>query len=1034
MVHQKDNGGTANPLRRGWSRSLKWKLIFTFSLVFIVVLSIVLLTGLWGIPFTRYGGRVAEHKAEAFRTLDLVADIKKERILNWFIERRADLSLAARRTGVRNAVAWMQAPNHEEPLPVSPGRDASAEERRLGAKKLLRTALLEIQTAYGTTYKSITVADVPSAGILTSTNEAEEGSSIAQTSAFTAYGGALSTGREYVSDVRLDRQNGAPALYFAHVILGMQNTISAVLIMEVDADDVFRPSLHSGSGLGANGETILVNQDGFVLVAPRFPMANGTVPRPLFDRITARPAQLAAGGQEGNIEVEDYRGTPVLAAYRYIRITTELGWGMVVKADRSEILAPLWMDIESSVFVGLAGILVVMAITTLIGARIVRPLSQLTRTASLLAGGDLSVRTGLTRQDEVGVLASAFDSMADDLQSAWTGLSRQTEALAQSRDSLSSRQRVQERALAVSNALNSAVGLDAVLEDGLNHLMKGTDSQAGAVYLRNELLPDAFKLRCSLGLEQEFHPAAVFTLGEGAAGLAALRREPVILEDIPDDTHYAFSTVAGKMLPQTILNLPLIVQDQVLGVIALAGIYPLSSEHMETIELCLNQLAIAITNALANNRTSRMAEELRIGNEELHAANEELEMQSEELRKQAETLRRQSEELERRRVQAEEADRLKSQFLANVSHELRTPLNSILALSQLLIHRGTDGDPSQEGDFLRVIERNGRRLLELINDLLDLAKIESGHMKTHITTIDPCALLQKIVETIKPLAEQKGLELELELCDIPLLHSDEDKLGQILLNLCSNAIKFTETGSITVQASSSQEAASFTVSDTGIGIAAADLPHIFEEFRQVNGSSTRKFDGTGLGLPIARKLARLLGGDISVQSVADRGSKFTLTVPVRTQLEPEVPSPSFPALHEPALAATHCVNPHILVVEDNEIAALQIRTILQESGYTVVVASGGVEALACLDQFVPKGPDGIILDLMMPEIDGFELLNQIRSSPGTAELPVLVLTAKSLSAEDRARLRSNKVQEFIQKGAVDREDLLDAVRRMVVKK
>ena len=422
-------------------------------------------------------------------------------------------------------------------------------------------------------------------------------------------------------------------------------------------------------------------------------------------------------------------------------------------------------------------------------------------------------------------------------------------------------------------------------------------------------------------------------------------------------------------------------------------------------------------------------------NEELQAQSEELQAQTEELQAQTEELRAQTEELERQRLRVEEADRLKSEFLSNMSHELRTPLNSVLALTQLMITRGTGKDAAQEAEYLQVIERNGRHLLHLINDILDIARIESGRGQLTLTEIDPGETCARALETVRPLAAERGLELKAGHGDLPRISTDEDKLQQLLINLLSNAVKFTERGEIELTVEEVGDRVRFVVRDTGVGITPEVLPYIFDKFRQADGSSTRRFEGTGLGLAICRSLAKILGGEITVESLVGRGSTFTLTLP-KTGPGPQEAADGTPLIRpspgtaptQPPPSAARREPPLILVVEDNPVAALQIRTVLEEQGYVVQAVSSGAEALAALPQV---RPDLIILDLMMPEVDGFQVLEQLRAMPATATIPVLVLTARELTPEDRARLAPHHIRQFVQKGSLNREELAACVRRLL---
>ena len=502
--------------------------------------------------------------------------------------------------------------------------------------------------------------------------------------------------------------------------------------------------------------------------------------------------------------------------------------------------------------------------------------------------------------------------------------------------------------------------------------------------------------------------------------------------------------MGGDFKPREIITIPLLSDHETTAVLSLASIRGYDAGAIRLVKDVLGTLTARMNGVLAYRQIQELAErldhqnrELESQKQELVAQTEELQAQSEELQAQTEELRAQTEELERQRLRVEEADRLKSEFLSNMSHELRTPLNSVLALTQLMIARGTGKDAAQEAEYLQVIERNGRHLLYLINDILDIARIESGRVQLTLTEIDPGETCARALETVRPLAAERGLELKSDCGDLPRIFTDEDKLQQILINLLSNAVKFTDQGEIELAVEAVGDRVRFVVRDSGVGIAPEVLPYIFDKFRQADGSSTRRFEGTGLGLAICRSLAKILGGEITVESLVGRGSTFTLTLP-QTCPEPQETADAAPVPRSspgtalvqprPAPPAAQGEPPLILVVEDNPVAALQIRTVIEEQGYAVQAVSSGAEALAALPQV---RPDLIILDLMMPEVDGFQVLEQLRAMPATAAIPVLVLTARELTPEDRARLAHHHIRQFVQKGSLNREELAACVRRLL---
>lgn len=424
----------------------------------------------------------------------------------------------------------------------------------------------------------------------------------------------------------------------------------------------------------------------------------------------------------------------------------------------------------------------------------------------------------------------------------------------------------------------------------------------------------------------------------------------------------------------------------------------------------------------------------------LQQQNIELEQQRNELKQQSAELEQQNRELEIQKNQLREASRLKTTFLSNMSHELRTPLNSVIALSGVLNRRLQGQIPEDEYSYIGVIERNGRQLLTLINDILDISRIEAGREEVEINEFDMDNAIAEVVEMIQPQANDRKIELLQHKSESKiLLQSDNKKVRHILQNLIANAVKFTEKGSVEVRAKNADNSIIVSIKDTGIGIPAEHLLHIFDEFRQADSSTSRRFGGTGLGLAIARKYARLLGGDITVVSEPDKGSEFTLVLPEkagskipiqeidrRFDVSANTGSSQILKLENNAEKSTNAKS--ILLVEDSEPAIVQIKDMLESNNYKVRAARSGAEALRFLSEFMP---DAIILDLMMPVMDGFELLEKIRNFEKTKDVPVLILTAKHITKDDIKFLKTNNIHQLIQKGDVQRDALLHAVYTMV---
>jgi len=432
---------------------------------------------------------------------------------------------------------------------------------------------------------------------------------------------------------------------------------------------------------------------------------------------------------------------------------------------------------------------------------------------------------------------------------------------------------------------------------------------------------------------------------------------------------------------------------------------------------------------------NRLNEDLTQRSENLTHANRELEAQKTELTSQSAELAEQNAELEMQKKLLQEASQLKTNFLSNMSHELRTPLNSVIALSGVLNRRLDKKIPEEEYSYLEVIERNGRHLLSLINDILDISRIESGREEIEITKFNANNLIDDVVSMVYPQAKQKNIELLHKTDGSGLfISNDVNKCRHILQNLIGNAVKFTDKGKVEISAQQIGEKVSISVTDTGIGIAENQLPHIFDEFRQADGSTSRRFGGTGLGLAIAKKYANMLGGTIIVKSVPGSGSEFILELPLQLKVgnrmvETEATiSFNHKTQHTNHLHVGNSAAKTILLVEDSEPAIIQMKDILEERGYHLLVAHDGGQALEIIAKTIP---DAMILDLMMPGIDGFEVLKTLREAEPTAYIPVLILTAKHITKEELKFLKRNNIHELIQKGDVNRIDLQNAVASMV---
>ena len=377
-------------------------------------------------------------------------------------------------------------------------------------------------------------------------------------------------------------------------------------------------------------------------------------------------------------------------------------------------------------------------------------------------------------------------------------------------------------------------------------------------------------------------------------------------------------------------------------------------------------------------------------------------------------------EIQAQSRELELAGRHKSQFLANMSHELRTPMNAIIGVGELLLEDARELGREEEIEPLTRILRAARHLLTLINDILDLSKIEAGKMELHIEPCSIAMLVEDVAGTVRPLAEANGNRLEVECAaDVGTIRVDATRVRQALLNLASNAVKFTEQGLVTIAASRSTtttgDVVTLRVSDTGIGMTAEQMAKLFQDFTQADASTTRKYGGTGLGLAISRRSCRMMGGDINVESTPSRGSTFTIHLPV-------VPETLDVGEAVDTLAPGPRATGPVLIIDDDPTVRDLMTQFLERQGFAVVTAHGGVDGLARVREVTPAA---ITLDIMMPDLDGWTVLAALKGDPATADIPVIVVTIM----DEKQRGYALGAAEYMVK-PVDRERLIRAVRSL----
>ena len=669
-----------------------------------------------------------------------------------------------------------------------------------------------------------------------------------------------------------------------------------------------------------------------------------------------------------------------------------------------------------------------IGLTLLVGALLLRaiqrPLELVTRAMHDYAQGRREARCDEDVGNELGDVAREFNRLA----AAIDGDTAQ-----------------RARAAELDAAMLRELDLTTLQRGLLDTLMRVTGSQAAAVYLLEEG-GGSYTHAVSVGLGGAARASFSATDHEGELGVALGSTGVTRLADLPDDTRFVCPTTSGDLVPREVLTIPLASGALVPAVISLASVRRYPEEAVRLVDEARAGLSAWIGGVIAKRRILGLVDELSGKNRELEAQARELAAQASELATRTAALAHPTRALEQQTRELDQASRLKTTFLSTMSHELRTPLNSVIALSSVLRRRLEGAIPAQERGYLDVIERNGKHLLALINDILDLARIEAGRDELVVERFSVADLVGELTGMLEVQAREKGIELAARAPDdLPLVTSDRAKCRHIVQNLLANAVKFTSAGRVEVTAEAAAGGTRVTVTDTGIGIAAERLGVIFEEFRQADETTARSYGGTGLGLAIAKRYASMLGATLEVRSTPGEGSTFTLTLPNAAAIDDgavgrrtsTAPSPLPPAPRvrsAPAPATTRAPTPapggprRILLVEDSEPAVVQMSDVLGGEGYSISVARTGREALVVLATQVP---DAVILDLMMPEVDGFAVLRAMRAAEETALVPVLILTAKHLTRDDLRFLRGNNVHQFVQKGDVKLDELLGAVRGML---
>jgi signal transduction histidine kinase/DNA-binding response OmpR family regulator/HAMP domain-containing protein len=677
-----------------------------------------------------------------------------------------------------------------------------------------------------------------------------------------------------------------------------------------------------------------------------------------------------------------------------------------------------------------------------LAANLTTQLRAIAEVATSVTEGDLNREIGVAASGEVAVVKDKINQMIVNLaettqknaEQDWlkTNLARFTKALQGQRDLMT-----------VSKMI-------------LSELAPLVNAQHGVFYTMDSSNPEdpILKFQAGYAYKVRKNLATVFRVGEGLVGQCALEKERILLTGVPDD-YVKINSALGEATPLNIIVLPVLFEGQVRAVIELASFDLFSPIHQDFLDQLTESIGIVLNTIEANMTTEALLKQSQSLAHELQSQQEELQKTNEELEQKARLLAEQNTEVERKNLEVEQAkrsleekaeqleitSRYKSEFLANMSHELRTPLNSLLILAQQLADNPEGNLSDRQVEFSRIIRSSGQDLLGLINDILDLSKIESGTVALELQRENVVDIYDFVERTFRHVADAKKLRFNIELAsDLPAaITTDAKRLQQVLRNLLSNSFKFTEKGSVELrialptsgwsadnQRLKAGSVISFAVQDTGIGIARDKQRHIFEAFQQADGSTARKYGGTGLGLSISRELVRLLGGEIRLESELGEGTLFTVFLPtVSTQGRIELPSfpevdeghnngsgersvtqglfrPSvrqleeLPAGIEDDRRSIGDADRTVLILEDDPDFARVLLHLAHQNGFKGLIAVHGETALLLARQF---RPNAITIDLGLRDMSGWAVLDRLKHDPETADIPVHIISVFDDGAE-----------------------------------
>lgn len=890
--------------------------------------------------------------------------------------------------------------------------------------------------------------------------------------------------------------NNMPSMFLGCSVIEDEEYLG-VLVLQISSKQI-NEIMQERSGLGYSGESYLIGQDLLMRSDSRF-VNNSTILKRKVDTIAS---QCVNNNTNGKGIIKDYRDIKVLSVYSHCGLNelqyVDFEWAIISEIDELEIDKPVVELRNRILFAAVVSLIGAVFFAMIFGSTLSKPIHVLINTADKIAKGKINTKIDIETSDEIGKLGESINMMTDQL----------VKYLKKNDNQLW----ISKGVTSIGKIIRGKSDLNSIANLLCQFFAEQLNAQIISFYIIDV---NCLKLTGSYAFNKRKNISDKFEIGEGLIGQAALEKQIISIQNIPDD-YIRINSSIGDSKPKNIVVVPYLHKDRVQGVMEIGSFEEISDLKLEFLEKTVELIGISINSIKDESLTKNLLEEtqkqskkLQVHQEELKAANENLEEQTQMLQQSEEELKQQSEELrvandtldekqkllvknyddlewskwelEAKSEELKQSSKYKSEFMANMSHEFRTPLNSLLLLSKDLAKNKRGNLDESEVEDARVIYEGGKDLLNLINDIMDLSKVEAGKLDITIEEVKLESICSNMHRIFDPIAKVRNNIFETSMdADVPqIIQTDSHRMEQILKNLLSNALKFTKNGSVSLEIKLSasnnkiefrnknltkDSVISISVIDTGIGIAENMHKTIFDAFKQEDGTTSRKFGGTGLGLAISKELSELLGGEIHLSSSQGKGSQFTLYLPITNKgsfFSDHSEIDMFSTLDEIDLKYTekrknsaveinfsndsedNSINletsnddeidtinrvtknddsssiddrndiqegdKKILIIDDDYNYSKTLLSHCKKNNYKCLIAEDGRSGILLARNFKP---DGILLDLGLPDIKGTEVLKQLKYSLSTRHIPVQIISGNDA---DKNELRLQGALGFLMK-------------------